>query len=100
MDLINKNRVLRGRDAWAEEKTDSPQSALVGEVTTILDSLQVLSQHLRQVELHRQFIQPFYFPFSQAESAHKSLLATKAKLEYNIHVKTNSLVINVCLANR
>ena len=36
------------------------------------------------------------------EAAHKSLLATKAKLEYDIHVKTNSLVIecNKCMAGR
>ena len=48
---ITYNFMSRGRNAWTEEKTDSPQSALVGEVTAILDSLQVLNQHLRQVQL-------------------------------------------------
>jgi len=82
---MRTQRTRRGRNAWTEARTDSPQAALVGEVTTILDSLQVLNNHLRK-----------------AESSHRSLLATKAKLEYDIHVKTNSLVIdcNKCMAGR
>ena len=38
----------------------------------------------------------------QAEAAHKALLATKAKLEYDIHVKTISLEIDTskCMHGR
>lgn len=68
-----------------EDNTDSPQHALIGEVTTILDNLQLLNDSLRQ-----------------AEKVHKELVAGKAKLEYCVHVKTHSLLIDLtkCLPAR
>ena len=43
-----------------------------------------------------------YTQYLQAEAAHKALLATKAKLEYDIHVKTISLEIDTskCMHGR
>ena len=60
-----------------EEETDPPQTELVREVTNILDTLQVLNNHLRK-----------------AESIYKKLSINKGKLEYDLSVKQNSIQID------
>ena len=60
-----------------EEESDPPQTELVSEVTNILDTLQVLNNHLRK-----------------AESFHKKLNGNKGKLEYDLGVKQNSIQID------
>ena len=60
-----------------EASTDSPQHALIGEVTTILDNLQLLNDSLRQAEKVRGWEER-----TAAVQVHKELVVGKAKLEY------------------
>ena len=60
-----------------EEESDPPQTELVREVTNILDTLQVLNNHIRK-----------------AESIYKKLSTNKGKLEYDLSVKQNSIQID------
>ena len=68
---------LRTKKTSLEEESDPPQTELVSEVTNILDTLQVLNNHLRK-----------------AESFHKKLGGNKCKLEYDLGVKQNSIQID------
>ena len=67
----------RTKKTSLEEESDPPQTELVSEVTNILDTLQVLNNHLRK-----------------AESFHKKLGGNKGKLEYDLGVKQNSIQID------
>ena len=67
----------RTKKTSPEEESDPPQTELVTEVTNILDTLQVLNNHLRK-----------------AESFHKKLNGNKGKLEYDLGVKQNSIQID------
>lgn len=80
---MRTQRLPRGRLAW--EETDESQNALVGEVTKILDNIQLLNNQLRK-----------------AEATHKELSVQKTKLDYDLHVKTVSLQIDEakCLGSR
>ncbi|XP_023335756.1 tektin-3 [Eurytemora carolleeae] len=72
---MRTQRTIRGRSGW--EGVDDPQSTLVGEVTKILDNIQLLNNQLRK-----------------AESSLKELTSQKIKLEYDLHVKQTSLGID------
>ena len=80
---MRTQRGMKGRGTW--EETDVSQAALVGEVTTILDNLNLLNSQLRQ-----------------EEKVYKDLLINKQKMEYDIRVKNHSLEIEVnkCLGAR
>ena len=71
------------------------------QVTTILDNLQLLNDSLREAE------KVGFNPNQQKKlilfiQVHKELVAGKANLEYSVHVKTHSLLIDLtkCLPSR
>ena len=70
------------------------------QVTTILDNLQLLNDSLREAEKVglTQVIKKLILFIK----VHKELVAGKAKLEYSVHVKTHSLLIDLtkCLPAR
>ena len=68
---------FRTKNPGPEDESDPPQTELVSEVTNILDTLQVLNNHLRK-----------------AESIHKKLSINKGKLDYDLNVKQNSIQID------